>query len=100
MFTNTMHRIAFRLADEGDKGVAIGTGTLKTWLQENAVPIIILLIGLVLLGKSQKGDSSGVLLRVGLVAASLAVVTIGLDNTTGIGIGRWIIGLFGIHPTA
>jgi len=100
MFTNTMHRIAIRLTAPDDKAVAIDTGSLKTWLQDNAVPVVVLLIGLVLLGKSQKGDSSGVFLRVGLVAASLAVVTIGIDNTTGIGIGRWLIGLVGIHPTA
>ena len=36
------------------------------------------------------------LLTVALVIVSLAVVTIGLDTTLGLGIGKWLLSLLGV----
>ena len=48
---------------------------------------------------SRKGDTSKVLLTVALVIVSLAVVTIGLDTTLGLGIGKWLLSLLGVQNT-
>ena len=47
-----------------------------------------------------KGDTSKVLLTVALVIVSLAVVTIGLDTTLGLGIGKWLLSLLGVAEHA
>ena len=70
------------------------------WLKDNALPLIMLIIGLGLLGASRKGDTSKVMLTIGLVAASLAVVAIGLDSSLGLGIGKWLLSLLGLQATS
>ena len=83
--------------------VTISSSGITGWLKDNALPLIIFVIGLGLLGASRKGDTSKVLLTVALVIVSLAVVTIGLDTTLGLGIGKWLLlSLLGVQnpPTA
>lgn len=74
----------------------MNTTGLIGWLRDNAVPIVILVIGIGLLMSSRKGDSSKVVLTIGLTVAALAVVAIALQPTMGINVGRWAIGLLGI----
>ena len=71
--------------------VSVSSSGFTGWLKDNALPLIIFVIGLGLLGASRKGDTSKVLLTVALVIVSLAVVTIGLDTTLGLGIGKWLL---------
>ena len=82
--------------------VSVSSTGITGWLKDNALPLIIFVIGLGLLGASRKGDTSKVLLTVALVIVSLAVVTIGLDTTLGLGIGKWLLSLLGVQnpPTA
>lgn len=77
--------------------VTVSSTGISTWLKNNALPIIILVIGLGLLGSSRKGDTSKVMLTIGLTVASLAVVAIGLDSALGLGIGKWALSLFGVQ---
>lgn len=86
-----LHQVSAYLAD-----TSVTTGGLKNWVKDNVVMVLILVIGLGLLMRSNKGDHSGVFLRVGLLVVSLSVVTIALDATLGLGVGRWAVGLFGI----
>ena len=79
--------------------VTISSTGITGWLKDNALPLIIFVIGLGLLGASRKGDTSKVLLTVALVIVSLAVVTIGLDTTLGLGIGKWLLSLLGVQDT-
>ena len=79
--------------------VTISSSGITGWLKDNALPLIIFVIGLGLLGASRKGDTSKVLLTVALVIVSLAVVTIGLDTTLGLGIGKWLLSLLGVQNT-
>jgi predicted permease len=79
--------------------VTISSTGITGWLKDNALPLIIFVIGLGLLGASRKGDTSKVLLTVALVIVSLAVVTIGLDTTLGLGIGKWLLSLLGVQNT-
>ena len=80
--------------------VTISSTGITGWLKDNALPLIIFVIGLGLLGASRKGDTSKVLLTVALVIVSLAVVTIGLDTTLGLGIGKWLLSLLGVQDTS
>ena len=70
--------------------VSVSSTGITGWLKDNALPLIIFVIGLGLLGASRKGDTSKVLLTVALVIVSLAVVTIGLDTT--------LAGMLGVKP--
>jgi predicted permease len=79
--------------------VSVSSTGITGWLKDNALPLIIFVIGLGLLGASRKGDTSKVLLTVALVIVSLAVVTIGLDTTLGLGIGKWLLSLLGVQNT-
>ena len=87
----TLHQVSMYLAD-----TTVTTGGITSWLKDNAFPVMVFILGLGLLMKSHKGDHSGVLMRVGLLIIALAVITIGLDATTGLGVGKWVLSLFGI----
>src|SRR4029078_1017757 len=75
--------------------VSVSSTGITGWLKDNALPLIIFVIGLGLLGASRKGDTSKVLLTVALVIVSLAVVTIGVERTLGLGGGQWLVGTLG-----
>jgi hypothetical protein len=79
--------------------VSVSSTGITGWLKDNALPLIIFVIGLGLLGASRKGDTSKVLLTVALLFVSLTVVTIGLDATLGLGIGKWLLSLLGVQNT-
>jgi hypothetical protein len=80
--------------------VTVSSNGISGWLKDNALPVIILIIGLGLLGASRKGDTSKVMLTIGLVVMSLAVVTIGLDASVGLGVGKWLLSLLGVQATS
>ena len=80
--------------------VTVSSEGISGWLKDNALPLIMPIIGLGLLGASRKGDTSKVMLTIGLVAASLAVVAIGLDSSLGLGIGKWLLSLLGLQATS
>lgn len=83
-----------------DDATTVTTGGALDWLKGNAVPILVLVVGLGLLLKGNKGDHSAVLLRTGLTVVALGVIAIALDNTLQIGIGKWLIGLIGVKAGA
>ena len=49
--------------------VTVSSEGISGWLKDNALPLIMLIIGLGLLGASRKGDTSKVMLTIGLVAS-------------------------------
>jgi hypothetical protein len=65
--------------------VTLSSSGITGWLKDNALSLIIFVIGLLLLGASRKGDTSKVLLTVALVIVSLAVVTMGWTPRSGSG---------------
>lgn len=73
---------------------SISVGGLKNWLKDNALPLILVVIGLTLFGSARKGDHSLVLSTVGLSLVALMVIAMGLSGTTGINVGRWLLHLF------
>lgn len=77
----------------------ITTSGVSTFLKDNAVPILVLIIGLGILGAGRKGEASKVLLVTALTFVGLAVVAVGLDATAGISVGKWIVSLVGVHTS-
>lgn len=84
----------------GSKGApqTVVTGAnITQFLENNILPIIILIIGLAVLGHGRKGDASKAMLTVGLTGVGLAVIAIGLDAGTGVSVGKWLLSLANIH---
>ena len=73
---------------------AVSSRGLTDWLKDNAVPIILLIIGLGVAMAARKGETSKVVTVGALTLISLAFIAIALDASTGISIGRWIVNLF------
>lgn len=73
---------------------AVSSRGLTDWLKDNAVPIILLIIGLGVAMAARKGETSKVVTVGALTLVSLAFIAIALDASTGISIGRWIVNLF------
>lgn len=96
MITTLLHQGVTYMAAAPAAETSVSTSGVTTWLKNNAVPVLILVVGLGLLMKSNKGDHSAVLMRTGLVVVALAVITIALDSTLSLGIGKFVIGIFGI----
>ena len=72
----------------------ISSRGLTDWLKDNAVPLIIFIIGLGIAMSARKGETSKVVTVVGLLIVALAVIAMAIDSTLGISLGRWIVNLF------
>lgn len=73
---------------------SVGTGGLRTWILDNVIPLLLLIVALLLLWLGGgKGDNAGVMRRLGGVIVALAIIGLAVTNA-GEGIGRWIAGLF------
>jgi hypothetical protein len=74
----------------------VSSSGISTWLKDNVVQLLILVVGIGLIGKSRKGDTSGSMLTIGLLVGALAVVAVGVSSAGGVNVGKWVAGLFGI----
>jgi hypothetical protein len=79
----------FTLAQE-----RITTGGLQTWLVDNAIPLLLLTVAVLLLWLGGgKGDNAGVMRRVGGVVIALAVIGLAISGS-GVRVGEWLSTLF------
>ncbi|PPK63413.1 hypothetical protein V5P93_001086 [Actinokineospora auranticolor] len=82
------------LAQQQPTQTEVNTGGLRTWILENIIPLLLLVVALLLLWLGGgKGDNAGVMRRLGGVIVALAIIGLAVTNA-GEGIGRWIAGLF------
>ncbi|GLZ43694.1 hypothetical protein [Actinokineospora sp. NBRC 105648] len=82
------------LAQQQQPGTSVGTSGLRTWILDNVIPLLLLIVALLLLWLGGgKGDNAGVMKRLGGVIVALAIIGLAVTNA-GEGIGRWIAGLF------
>ncbi|MBA0127935.1 hypothetical protein SAMN06265360_13012 [Haloechinothrix alba] len=73
---------------------SITTGGLQDWLVENAIPLLLLSVAVLLLWLGGgKGDNAGVMRRVGGVVIALAVIGLALSGA-GVEVGQWLSSLF------
>lgn len=72
-----------------------GTGGVRTWILDNLVPLLLLVVALLLLWLGAgKGDNAGVMKRLGGVLVALAIVGLAVTTNAGSDIGKWLAGLF------
>ncbi|TCP48643.1 hypothetical protein EV191_110204 [Tamaricihabitans halophyticus] len=72
----------------------LSTGGVRTWILDNAVPLLLLAVALLLLWMGGgKGDNAGVMRRLGGVVVALAIIGLAVTNA-GPQIGQWLAGLF------
>ena len=72
----------------------LGTGGVTKWILDNAVPLLLLVVALLLLYLGGgKGDNAGVMRRVGGVFIALAIVGLAVSGA-GVDLGKWLANLF------
>ena len=73
--------------------VAVDTTGIGNWLRDNAVKILLIVIGLVVLMASRRGDHSRVVSTVGLSLIGLMVLGIAFSGSA-LDVGYWLAKLF------
>jgi len=73
--------------------VAVDSSGLGNWLRDNAVKILLIVIGLVVLMASRRGDHSRVVSTVGLSLIGLMVLGIAFSGSA-LDVGFWLAKLF------
>lgn len=73
--------------------VAVDTNGIGNWLRDNAVKIVLIVIGLVILMASRRGDHSRVVSTVGLSLVGLMVLGIAFSGSA-LDVGYWLARLF------
>lgn len=75
---------------------AVGeTKTAQTWLTDNAIPVVILLIAVTVLLAARAGNFSKAVTVVGSAFLGLGVLAMAVP-TTAASVGTWVAGLVGI----
>jgi membrane-bound ClpP family serine protease len=73
--------------------VAVDTSGIGNWLRDNAVKVILIVIGLVILMASRRGDHSRVVSVLGLSLIGLMVLGIAFSGSA-LDVGYWLARLF------
>ena len=81
--------------------LAVDTAGIGNWLRDNAVKILLIVIGLVVLMASRRGDHSRVVSTVGLSLIGLMVLGIAFSGSA-LDVGYWLAQLFipNLQPAA
>jgi FtsH-binding integral membrane protein len=70
--------------------LAVGTGSLQSWIRGNVIPLMLLIIATVLLIAAQRGDNARAIRIVGGVLVALAVLGLSADgNAESVGSFLW-----------
>jgi hypothetical protein len=73
---------------------SLGTSGVSKWILDNAVPLLLLVVALLLLYLGGgKGDNAGVMRRIGGVFVALAVIGLAVSGA-GVDLGKWLANLF------
>jgi hypothetical protein len=73
---------------------SLGTSGVSKWILDNAVPLLLLVVALLLLYLGGgKGDNAGVMRRVGGVFVALAIIGLAVSGA-GVDLGKWLANLF------
>ena len=72
----------------------LGTNGVSQWILNNAVPLLLLVVALLLLYLGGgKGDNAGVMRRIGGVFVALAIIGLAVSGA-GVDLGTWLAKLF------
>jgi hypothetical protein len=71
-----------------------GTTGVSKWILDNAVPLLLLIVALLLLYLGGgRGDNAGVMRRIGGVFVALALIGLAVSGA-GVDLGQWLAKLF------
>ncbi|WP_225730960.1 MULTISPECIES: hypothetical protein [unclassified Nocardia] len=79
------------LADE------IGTKGLRSWLQDNVIFLVLLLIVVAISLGAMKGNLSKVVTVGGLTLVALTFMVLATSENAAVAVGRFLLGLVGIN---
>lgn len=72
----------------------LGTTGISKWILDNAVPLLLLVVAVLLLYLGGgRGDNAGVMRRIGGVFVALAVIGLAVSGA-GVDLGKWLATLF------
>jgi hypothetical protein len=72
----------------------LGTTGVSKWILDNAVPLLLLVVAILLLYLGGgRGDNAGVMRRIGGVFVALALIGLAVSGA-GINLGKWLATLF------
>jgi hypothetical protein len=72
----------------------LGTTGVSKWILDNAVPLLLLVVALLLLYLGGgRGDNAGVMRRIGGVFVALAIIGLAVSGA-GVNLGTWLANLF------
>lgn len=72
----------------------LGTTGISKWILDNAVPLLLLVVALLLLYLGGgRGDNAGVMRRIGGVFVALAIIGLAVSGA-GVNLGKWLANLF------
>ena len=72
----------------------LGTTGVSKWILDNAVPLLLLVVALLLLYLGGgRGDNAGVMRRIGGVFVALAIIGLAVSGA-GVNLGTWLAKLF------
>jgi hypothetical protein len=75
-------------------GTGLGTSGVSKWILDNAVPLLLLVVALLLLYLGGgRGDNAGVMRRIGGVFVALAIIGLAVSGA-GVNLGTWLANLF------
>jgi membrane-bound ClpP family serine protease len=81
------------MLQEASQYLAVGsTAGLSKWIQDNIIPLVILILGVLIMVMARRKDHSGALTTVGILLIGLCVVGLAL-NGAGIAVGQWAASL-------
>lgn len=73
----------------------MGTGGLFTWIQENLITLVVLILGVIVLWTARGGNLGKAVTIIGGVFLGLGVLGLALGNNA-TQLGSFIVSLFGI----
>ncbi|MDM7855802.1 hypothetical protein [Cellulomonas alba] len=70
-----------------------GTGGIAQWIQDNVVPLILIIIAIGVLWAGNTGNISKAVTKVGVTLVGIAFLAMVISGKSD-DVGRWLLGLF------
>lgn len=70
-----------------------GTGGIAQWIQDNVIPLILIVIAIGVLWAGNSGNISKAVTKVGVTLVGIAFLAIVVTGSSD-EVGRWLLGLF------
>jgi len=65
---------------------------LSNFIQQNVLSVVLLVVGVIVLARSSRGDHKGAMVTIGIVMLGLFVLGLATGGRA-VGVGQWLSGL-------